>query len=360
MTSTIDNSYFTYNALYLFLSNLKTNTILNNIINDAHLSFSLVSLSSINLSENTPVYLTNTFLNLYMQSYLSNLIFNNSAYFLLTVKTGTNYQLPYYTFYFLKKLFKLNLFIFIIYTIFFVTNFENYFKQQRTINYLTKLFILNATEKEVGPVDDYFFFAILFILTISLFIFTAISLILLQTNILIWGIGAFFLLTILILSIPVNLFIDFGVIFCVTIKGSASSNNFIKELLFDIISTTTVFIRFVIQNIRFFFIFSGIFELLEWVLSGNAAFFTSNIIAENNIFTVNVFNNTNFAIKNINYLLINTILFIILYFYYLLHLLFLLLVQVTIYVGISIWLFFFLYSTKFLTKYEKFFIFKKI
>ncbi|MCA9460204.1 MAG: hypothetical protein KC550_06670 [Nanoarchaeota archaeon] len=67
----------------------------------------------------------------------------------------------------------------------------------------------------------------------------------------------------LILTIPVSLFIDFGIVFCVTIRGSASSNNFIKELLFDIISTTTVFIRFVIQNIRFFFIFSAIFELLE-------------------------------------------------------------------------------------------------
>jgi hypothetical protein len=36
-----------------------------------------------------------------------------------------------------------------------------------------------------------------------------------------------------------------------------------------------------------------------------------------------------------------------------------LLVQITIYVGISVWLFFFLYSTKFLTKYEKYFSLKK-
>jgi hypothetical protein len=67
----------------------------------------------------------------------------------------------------------------------------------------------------------------------------------------------------LILSVPVNLFLDFGIAFFVYIKGSASGGNFIKEVLFDIISTTTVFIRFVIQNIRFLFIFSAIFELLE-------------------------------------------------------------------------------------------------
>ena len=205
-----------------------------------------------------------------------------------------------------------------------------------------------------------FFFAILFILTISLFIFTSILLIVIQNKIFIWAIGGLFLLMFLILTIPVSLFIDFGIVFCVTIRGSASSNNFIKELLFDIISTTTVFIRFVIQNIRFFFIFSAIFELLEWVFATNNALFLSTIYTDNNIFVTNTLNNNFYYIKNFNYLLINTILFVILYFYYLLHLLFLLLVQVTIYLGISIWLFFFLYSTKFLTKYEKYFIFKTL
>jgi len=47
------------------------------------------------------------------------------------------------------------------------------------------------------------------------------------------------------------------------IRGSASSGNLIKEVVFDMISTFTVFIRFIIQNIRFLFIFSAIFELLE-------------------------------------------------------------------------------------------------
>jgi hypothetical protein len=121
--------------------------------------------------------------------------------------------------------------------------------------------------------------------------------------------------------------------------------------LFDIISTTTVFIRFVIQNIRFLFIFSAIFELLEWVFST-----TSNIFF---IFEIKEINNYFLSSSNNNLLIINFIMFIILYFYYTLHLLFLLLVQITIYIGISAWLFFFLYSTKFLNKYEKFFSYKK-
>lgn len=118
------------------------------------------------------------------------------------------------------------------------------------------------------------------------------------------------------------------------IRGSASSGNLIKEVLFDMISTFTVFIRFVIQNIRFLFIFSAIFELLEWVFSNNSSLFLTNCIIQNNIFInfSDIFYNTG----NINILLINSILFIIMYLYYFLHLLFLLLVQITIYVGISV------------------------
>ncbi len=358
MTTNIDNLFF-FNTVYIMFNNLLlTNTLFQ--------TYSADILNYFQLLKN--IYWSSLFGNMhrnylifYLDCYYTFLINNNLGYFLFSIANETtNYTYSYYFFFFFKKIFKINLFLFIIYTIYFVTNFENYIKQQQYSNTLAKLFILNVSEKEVGPVDDYFFFAILFILTISLFIFTSILLIVIQNKIFIWAIGGLFLLMFLILTIPVSLFIDFGIVFCVTIRGSASSNNFIKELLFDIISTTTVFIRFVIQNIRFFFIFSAIFELLEWVFATNNALFLSTIYTDNNIFVTNTLNNNFYYIKNFNYLLINTILFVILYFYYLLHLLFLLLVQVTIYLGISIWLFFFLYSTKFLTKYEKYFIFKTL
>ena len=50
-----------------------------------------------------------------------------------------------------------------------------------------KFKILNATEKEVGPVDDYLLFSVLFFLTISTFIFSAIALFILQSNIYTWA-----------------------------------------------------------------------------------------------------------------------------------------------------------------------------
>lgn len=355
MTSNIDN-FFLLQQLYATSSNMPL--LLQNFTADFIFNTNLIN--NIFFCKAQQVLGLNTFTLYYVDNYYTNIILKNNGYFLLTTKTEAELNYVYYFFFFIKKFFKLNLFIFIIYTIFIISNFENYIKQQNTLASLAKLFILNASEKEIGPVDDYFFFVILFVLTISLFIFTAVSLILLQDSILIWAIGALFLLVFLVLTIPVSLFIDFGLVFCVTIKGSASSNNLIKELLFDMISTTTVLIRFIIQNIRFFFIFSGIFELLEWVLAADSSIFLSTNLFQDNIFiNVNTLNNL-YYLKNFNFLIINTILFILFYFYYILHLLFLLLVQVTIYIGISLWLFFFLYSTKFLTKYEKFFIFKKL
>lgn len=259
---------------------------------------------------------------------------------------------------FITKIFKLNTLLVIIFFIFFISNFENYIKQLVYSSSIMKFFLLNESEKDVGPVDDFFFFAVLFIITLSSFVFISIFYIIIQTNIFNWLISSLVLITLLILTIPTSLFLDFGISFFVYIRGSASGNNFFKESLFDVISTATVFIRFIIQNIRFLFIFSAIFELFEWVFSVN-----TNILLPINNNLNNVSLSTIayiFSSNNFNLIIINLLMFVLLYFYYTLHLLFLLLVQITIYIGISAWLFFFLYSTRFVNKSEKFFIYKNI
>jgi hypothetical protein len=334
------NSIFNVNNNVLFFD------YFSNLINTVNLFINFNNTSNVN---------ENFLLDLYY-SY----IFENNLAFVSNVNNFEFSVKNYFSlFWFLKIFFKINIFLFIIYTIFFISYLENYIKQLLYLNNLVKLFILNESEKEVGPVDDFFFFAILFVLTLCSFIVVSLLVIVLHSSIFIWTFGSLLLVSFLILTVPVNLFIDFGISFFVYIRGSASSSSLIKELLFDIISTATVFIRFVIQNIRFLFIFSAIFELLEWVFSNNSSLFLINYYTNNNIF-VN-FNVQDYltSTKNFNILIVNSILFIILYFYYFLHLLFLLLVQITIYIGISVWLFFFLYSTKFLGKYEKFFISKK-
>ena len=342
---------------------LKINTLLQYFNSDLNIYLNLLNINfspNISFSNN---YLFSNYPNFsayilwYYDIVLTNIIWHNVSYFLLTIKTYKTLKFSSLFFFFINFFFKITFFVYLLLIIFFLTNLENYIKQLSSLNAFNHISILNHSEKDVGPVDDYLLFAILFTLTISLFIFSAVFFIVFQSNIILWAIGGFFILTILILTIPVNLFIDFGIIVCTAVRGSASGNNFIKELIFDIISITTVFIRFIIQNIRFFFIFSGIFELLEWTISNNSTLFTSFDFINNNVFL-----NTNFfnlSLTSFNLILLNSILFILLYFYYILHLLFLLLVQVTVYLGISIWLFFFLYSTKFLTNFEKYLLIKK-
>lgn len=342
-------------SFFKMLNNLyyiDSNVLYTEFFLDFYITLNLIKTSFLNC---TP-FMASVF---YLDLYYDYIIQNNWA-FLSLINIQSNSLVQYFSlFWFLKIFFKINIFLFIIYTVFFISYLNNYIKQILYLNNLVRLFILNESEKEVGPVDDFFFFAILFILTLCSFIVVSLLVIILHSSIFVWTFGSLLLISLLILTVPVNLFIDFGISFFVYIRGSASSSSLIKELLFDIISTATVFIRFVIQNIRFLFIFSAIFELLEWVFSNNSNLFLTNYYMNTNIFVNFSINDYFFSTKNFNILIVNSILFIILYFYYFLHLLFLLLVQITIYIGISIWLFFFLYSTKFLGKYEKFFILKR-
>ena len=339
---------------FLLLGNLynTNNPLYSDVMLDSSLTLNLIS-------SNLPTTGVGVHTYGYLDLYYNYMFVNNWGY-LISVNI-LSYTLKEYfmIFSFLKIFCKINIVLFVLYTIFFLSYLENYIKQLFYLNNLTRLFILNESEKEVGPVDDFFFFAILFVLTLCSFVIVSFLLILCHKSIFIWTFVSLLLISILILTVPVNLFFDFGISYFVYIRGSASSSSLIRELLFDVISTATVFIRFVIQNIRFLFIFSAIFELLEWVFSNNTNLFLTSHYTNKNIFISITNNNYFFFNSNVNLLLINSILFIILYLYYFLHLLFLLLVQISIYIGISIWLFFFLYSTKFLGKYEKFFIFKR-
>jgi hypothetical protein len=342
------SSFVTADNFFYVSSNLLYSDLLLDTFNTTKLIYSPLSIQNSNVNPLTILDL-----------YYDYLIQNNWGYFSLVNNYSFSAKQYFSLFWFLKIFFKINIFLFIIYTIFFISYLENYVKQLLYLNNLTRLFILNESEKEVGPVDDFFFFAILFVLTLCSFVMVSLLVIMLHSSIFVWTFGSLLLISFLILTVPVNLFVDFGISFFVYIRGSASSSSLVKELLFDVISTATVFIRFVIQNIRFLFIFSAIFELLEWVFSNNSSLFLINYYSNNNIFINFSVNDYLFSTKNFNLLIVNSILFILLYFYYFLHLLFLLLVQITIYIGISVWLFFFLYSTKFLGKYEKFFVFKR-
>ena len=131
------------------------------------------------------------------------------------------------------------------------------------LNYYLRFFLLHESEKEVGQVDDIFQFIILFLVTMFSFILGSVGLFFFLNNTFIWPLVAILLISFLILTTPLNLLLDFGISFVTYVKGTGTSSVLFKEVLFDIISTFIIFIRFLIQNIRFLFIFLAIFELFE-------------------------------------------------------------------------------------------------
>lgn len=179
MTINIDNYfYFIINNIYCGNFNLKN--IFNLHISDLILNLQIFK--NIYLVRDLN-FIPNNILPFYTDSLYLNIINNNLGYFSYTKNTNNFNSYNFIYIYIFKIFLKLNIIFFILYTIFFLTNFESYLKQIKTINLLVKLFTLNSTEKEVGPVDDYFFFVILFISTISMFIFTSILLVLTQIKI---------------------------------------------------------------------------------------------------------------------------------------------------------------------------------
>lgn len=216
------------------------------------------------------------------------------------------------------------------------------------INLINKIFFINENEKEIGSLEDFFFLYTALINAVFFFI-------LMQINILYWNylnINWIYLYVLficyLILTIPLNFFLDLKINFFNYIKGSSNTSNFLIEIIFDIIAITVILLRFIIQNIRFIFIFLTLFELFEWINKINYQFFFLNYC-----FNIDNFN------ENINLFIVNLILNIIYYLYYSLHLIAILFIQFSIYILISIWLFFFLYISIFLNKKEKFFYYKK-
>lgn len=222
---------------------------------------------------------------------------------------------------------------------------------------LINIFILNETEKELGSMDDYLIFFYFFIFIFNIFILAMWFNLFFFKMSFTWVLTGLTFVVYLIITIPLSTFYDIGFRFINYIKGSSSSSNVLIEILFDIIAISTVIIRFIIQNIRFVFIFGSIFELFEWVFfSDSTLFFNSFIVdyLDNNKHNISLYNN------NLNIFILNLIFYIIYYFYCSLHFIFLLFIQLTIYILISIWLFFFLYTSFFITKNEKFLLFKKL
>ena len=226
---------------------------------------------------------------------------------------------------------------------------SNFFNSQILISLqnslIWKLIYMFEGEEEVGAFDDLFTVVVLFLVVFGWFFLLSLWFVyIFQKQLILFGIGLCLLISFTLLT-PTSVLIDLGVSFAAYVRGASSSASLIVECIFDIIGTLVVFTRFIVQNIRFLLIFFAYFELYEWIYSFNLYNNISLIFNENTAtyldFSINWLNSTFiWFFYYLSFLFLN----IIAYLYYFVHLLILVFIQVSIYVIISFWLFFFFFT----------------
>lgn len=228
---------------------------------------------------------------------------------------------------------------------YFLTNVMR-FRYQYGFNFYFNYFkiLSDLGEQEYGAYDDFKFF--LFILAQTLmwycwvffigYIFSWQS----ETKLILLTLSVM----ISILMIPIRLIWDFGLSFGMYIRGAASSSNLIIEIFFDIIGIVIIFTRFIVQNIRFLMVFIAFFEIFEWSFSSVDV----NYILQFNLNVVKAINlHANLNFGNLVAFVVISLKISIIYLYHLLHLIIVSFMQIGVYLMVSFWLFFFLYTSFF-------------
>lgn len=232
------------------------------------------------------------------------------------------------------------------------------FRYQYGFNFYFSYFktLADLGEQEYGSYDDYKFFVFFLIQMLMWFcwVFFIGYTFSLQSE------SRLVLLTlsvmITILTIPVRLLWDFGLAFGMYVRGASSSSNLVVEAFFDIIGVIIIFTRFVVQNIRFLLVFVAFFELFEWTSStaevGYLLEIASSFNSDTDIFAA-IESKTLFAY------LLNAVKTSFIYLYHLLHLIIVSFMQIGVYLMVSFWLFFFLYSSFFRITLDSYFSVKR-
>lgn len=216
--------------------------------------------------------------------------------------------------------------------------------------------VADLTEQEYGSYDDYKFFLFLLVQILAwycwVFFIGYTFFLCSQSTLLLMTIS----IMVTILTIPVRMLWDFGLAFGMYVRGAASSSNLIAEAFFDIIGVIIIFTRFIVQNIRFLLVFVAFFELFEWTFSANETAYMLQ-------FNLDVCNNielfTNFEAKTVYLFIISWLKVALVYLYHLLHLVIVSFMQIGVYLMVSFWLFFFLYTSFFKLTTDSYFSVKR-
>jgi hypothetical protein len=218
------------------------------------------------------------------------------------------------------------------------------------IKSILSLFI--ESEKEIGALED--------LVTPIVFLTLVYSWFFVVTPVIISFLGSEYyillislpLVWLFIFCMPLSVLYDYGLMFACYLRGCGSTVLFSLEFMYDCLATLIMFVRLSVQNIRFLLMFFAFIELYEIIMS------ISLIQEDLDINYTYLINNLvlNLNLQSFLYnLLVNLPIFLLKYFYQLVHLLFIITSHFFAYIALVFWLFSFLYTSFFDTKMENHF-----
>ena len=200
---------------------------------------------------------------------------------------------------------------------------------------------LDEVEEECGQLEDLITFFSCFIVFISwFFIFNIFGGAIILKHIQ-WILAVFSCLLVIGIVVPFGVFKKMGLACVQYIRGAGRFTLVSVESLLDCVSLLVIVLRFFLQNIRFIFIFVGFLEYYEYI--NHLIILTNETLLPWAMSNIYKWDSTGIGLY-INYLF-QIITQILLYLYYVGHLVIVYIAQLTIFLVLSFWVFFFFYTT---------------
>ena len=233
--------------------------------------------------------------------------------------------------------------------------FTGVIKKENIYNSSTFYYYLDEVEEECGQIEDgviYLIYFFTWVLWFYLFNIFASHIILKYLS---WILVIFIFILSLGIIVPISLLNQIGLAFPQYIRGASRSVRFVFESLLDFVSVSVIIIRFFVQNVRFVFIFIAFFEFYEFSIELQRSSGV-NLIPHATWQSYWDGQLDNWYTSEI---LIGLVSQFVMYLYYVGHLTITYIAQLAIFVILSFWIFFFLYTTFTLPSSEKYFFYKK-
>lgn len=214
---------------------------------------------------------------------------------------------------------------------------------------------LDEVEEECGQVEDvlsYLAYFAVFVLWFYFFNLFAAAVIINYIN---WILTLFCFILILGVVVPSSLLSQIGIAFVQYVRGAGRGTSLLFETLLDFVSVSVIMIRFFVQNVRFVFIFVGFFEYYEYIDS--KVYPLHDLVLPH--ITWSAYWRGDYKHWYWFELFLQIFVQIVTYLYYVGHLTITYIAQLSIYIILSFWIYFFLYTTFSLPSKEKYFFYKR-